>query len=95
LVRITHGRKRIRIGGTDPTGVASIGIVCGFVETIDGTIYRFAYHGLMKNKHGMKILDGIHVAGLRCGSDRGVIFETGFRRRDPIYDGGDAYYEPR
>jgi hypothetical protein len=47
--------------GTDPTGVASIGIVCGFVETIDGTIYRFAYHGLMKNKHSMNILDGIHV----------------------------------
>jgi hypothetical protein len=34
------------------------------------------------------------LSGLRCGSDRGVIFETGFRRRDPIYDGGDAYYEP-
>jgi hypothetical protein len=64
------------------------------LETIDGTIYRFAYHGLMKNKHGMKSWTESMLVD--CGVEvTGVIFETGFRRRDPIYDGGDAYYGPR
>lgn len=74
-----------------------------------GLVFRFAYHGLMKNKHGMKawtqtMLDecflnssddddesGAPGGGLRV---TGVIFETGFRRRDAPYDGGDPYYGP-
>jgi hypothetical protein len=33
---------------------------------------------------------------LDCDVDvTGVVFETGFRRRDPAYDGGDPYYGPR
>jgi len=59
----------------------------------DGTVFRFAYHGLMKNKFGMAAWTEtlIRDCGVEC---TGVVFETGFRRRDPAYDGGDPWYGP-
>lgn len=58
-----------------------------------GVVFRFHYHGLMKNKHGMRAWAESLLAD--CGVDvTGVVFETGFRRRDPAYDGGDPYYGP-
>jgi hypothetical protein len=59
-------------------------------------IYRFYYHGLMKNKHGMKAWIETMIRE-DCGVTNisNVILETGFRRRDPAYDGGDPYYGPR
>ena len=57
----------------------------------DGTVFRFHYHGLMKNKFGMAAWTEtlIRDCGVEC---TGVVFETGFRRRDPAYDGGDPFY---
>lgn len=59
----------------------------------EGTVFRFHYHGLMKNKFGMAAWTEtlIRDCGIEC---TGVVFETGFRRRDPAYDGGDAWYGP-
>ncbi|KAG7342988.1 hypothetical protein IV203_020933 [Nitzschia inconspicua] len=57
----------------------------------DGTVFRFHYHGLMKNKYGMSCWTETLIRD--CGVEvTGVIFETGFRSRDPAYDGGDPYY---
>ncbi len=56
-----------------------------------GTVFRFHYHGLMKNKYGMACWTETLIRD--CGVDvTGVVFETGFRARDPAYDGGDPYY---
>mmetsp|Transcript_11227 Transcript_11227/g.13554 ORF Transcript_11227/g.13554 Transcript_11227/m.13554 type:complete len:425 (+) Transcript_11227:113-1387(+) len=59
----------------------------------DGTVFRFAYHGLMKNKFGMAAWTEtlIRDLGVEC---TGVVFETGFRKRDPIHDGGFGWYGP-
>ena len=59
----------------------------------DGTVFRFNYHGLMKNKFGMSAWTEtlIRDCGVEC---TGVVFETGYRRRDPAYDGGDPWYGP-
>jgi len=66
---------------------------CVDLLSIDGTVFRFAYHGLMKNKHGMKCWTETLLAD--CGVEvTGVVFETGFRRRDAPYDGGDPWYGP-
>jgi hypothetical protein len=55
------------------------------------TVFRFHYHGLIKNKHGMAAWTETLIRD--CGVEvTGVIFETGFRRRDPAYDGGDPYF---
>jgi hypothetical protein len=55
------------------------------------TVFRFHYHGLMKNKHGMACWAETLIRD--CGVEiTGVVFETGFRKRDPAYDGGDPYY---
>jgi hypothetical protein len=71
-----------------------LGSCVELLETINGTVYRFAYHGLMKNKHGMNAWTESLLVD--CGVEvTGVVFETGFRRRDPAYDGGNAYYGPR
>jgi hypothetical protein len=57
----------------------------------DVLVFRFHYHGLMKNKFGMQCWTESLLQ--ECGVPvTGVIFETGFRRRDPAYDGGDPYY---
>lgn len=57
-------------------------------------IFRFAYHGLMKNKYGMKCWTESMIQDVGVDVSN-VVFETGFRRRDPAYDGGDPYYGPR
>jgi len=55
------------------------------------TVFRFHYHGLMKNKYGMACWTETLIRD--CGVDvTGVVFESGFRARDPGYDGGDPYY---
>lgn len=62
----------------------------------DGAIFRFHYHGLMKNKHGMKCWAEEMIRDCGLGAQlKNVVFETGFRRRDAPYDGGDPYYGPR
>eukprot|EP00543_Licmophora_paradoxa_P015407 CAMPEP_0202464496 /NCGR_PEP_ID=MMETSP1360-20130828/62108_1 /ASSEMBLY_ACC=CAM_ASM_000848 /TAXON_ID=515479 /ORGANISM="Licmophora paradoxa, Strain CCMP2313" /LENGTH=224 /DNA_ID=CAMNT_0049087811 /DNA_START=9 /DNA_END=683 /DNA_ORIENTATION=+ len=54
-------------------------------------IFRFEYHGLIKNKFGMSCWTQtlIRDCGVECDN---VIFETGFRKRDPLYDGGFPWY---
>lgn len=57
----------------------------------EGSVFRFHYHGLMKNKFGMKCWTETLIED--CGVKvSGVVFETGFRKRDPAYDGGDKYF---
>ena len=57
------------------------------------TVFRFKYHGLMKNKRGMEAWAGVLIRN--CDVDcTGVVFETGYRKRDPAYDGGDLWYGP-
>jgi hypothetical protein len=57
------------------------------------TVFRFHYHGLIKNKHGMAAWTETLIRD--CGVEvTGVVFETGFRRRDPAYDGGDLFWDP-
>jgi hypothetical protein len=69
---------------------------CVDLLSIDGeykTIYRFAYHGFMKNKYGMQCWTESLLED--CGVEvTGVIFETGFRQRDRLHDGGDDWYGP-
>mmetsp|Transcript_32987 Transcript_32987/g.49833 ORF Transcript_32987/g.49833 Transcript_32987/m.49833 type:complete len:415 (-) Transcript_32987:82-1326(-) len=57
----------------------------------EGKIFRFHYHGLIKNKYGMSCWAQtlIRDCGVECNN---VVFETGFRKRDPQYDGGDPWY---
>lgn len=58
-----------------------------------GTVFRFKYHGLIKNKRGMEAWTGVLIRD--CDVDcTGVVFETGRRKRDPAYDGGDKWYGP-
>jgi hypothetical protein len=61
----------------------------------DTVIFRFAYHGLMKNKYGMKCWTEEMIRDCGVNNLSNVVFETGFRRRDAAYDGGDPYYGPR
>jgi hypothetical protein len=57
------------------------------------TVFRFKYHGLIKNKRGMEAWAGVLIRN--CDVDcTGVVFETGFRKRDPWYDGGNHWYGP-
>ena len=57
------------------------------------TVFRFHYHGLMKNKHGMACWTETLIRD--CGVEvTGVVFETGFRKRDMAYEGGDCWYPP-
>lgn len=61
------------------------------MEGEDNTVFRFHYHGLMKNKVGMEAWTETLIRD--CGANvTGVVFETGFRARDPWYDGGDPYH---
>ena len=56
-----------------------------------GTVFRFHYHGLMKNRYGMSCWAETLLRD--CDVEvTGVVFETGFRTRDPSYDSGDPYY---
>lgn len=57
------------------------------------TVFRFKYFGLIKNKRGMEAWAGVLIRN--CDVDcTGVVFETGHRKRDPWYDGGDHWYGP-
>ena len=61
------------------------------IEGEENTVFRFHYHGLMKNKYGMSCWTETLIRD--CGVDvTGVVFETGFRARDPAYDGGFPYH---
>mmetsp|Transcript_4068 Transcript_4068/g.9713 ORF Transcript_4068/g.9713 Transcript_4068/m.9713 type:complete len:463 (-) Transcript_4068:42-1430(-) len=61
------------------------------IEGEEHTVFRFHYHGLMKNKYGMSCWSETLIRD--CGVDvTGVVFETGFRSRDPAYDGGFPYH---
>jgi hypothetical protein len=67
---------------------------CAILLSMEGennTVFRFHYHGLMKNRAGMEAWAETLIRD--CGVDvTGVVFETGFRARDPAYDGGDPYH---
>jgi len=53
--------------------------------SIQDTVFRFRYHGQIKNKRGMAAWTETLIRD--CGVDcTGVIFETGTRKRDPYYD---------
>ena len=60
---------------------------------INDTTFRFHYHGLIKNKRGMAAWTETLITdcGVEC---TGVVFETGWRKRDPYYDGGDKWFGP-
>jgi len=60
---------------------------------INDTTFRFHYHALIKNKRGMAAWTEtlIQDCGVEC---TGVVFETGWRKRDPYYDGGDKWFGP-
>ncbi|CAB9520296.1 expressed unknown protein [Seminavis robusta] len=65
------------------------------IEGEDQTVFRFWYHGLMKNRHGIAAWTETMIRE-DCNVDvTGVIFETGFRRRDFAYEGGDHWYPPK
>lgn len=66
---------------------------CAILLSIEGEgrVFRFHYHGLMKNRAGMEAWTETLIRD--CGAEvTGVVFETGFRTRDPSYDGGDPYH---
>lgn len=69
-----------------------LGSVVDLLET-NGTVFRFHYHGLIKNKRGMAAWTEtmIRDCGVEC---TGVVFETGWRKRDPAYDSGDKWFGP-
>jgi len=69
-----------------------LGSCVDLLET-NGTVFRFHYHGLIKNKRGMAAWTEtlIRDCGVEC---TGVVFETGWRKRDPYYDAGDKWFGP-
>jgi len=69
-----------------------LGSCVDLLET-NGTVFRFHYHGLIKNKRGMAAWTEtlIRDCGVEC---TGVVFETGWRKRDPYYDSGDKWFGP-
>lgn len=91
----------LREGEKDPQVLKQIqpalGVLGSSVDLLsiegDGKIFRFEYHGLIKNKFGMSCWAQtlIRDCGVECNN---VVFETGFRKRDPWYDGGDHWYGP-
>ena len=66
---------------------------CAKLLEINETVFRFHYHGLIKNKAGMSAWTEtlIRDCGVEC---TGVVFETGWRKRDPYYDSGDKWFGP-
>jgi len=66
---------------------------CAELIEINGTVFRFHYHGLIKNKRGMAAWTQTLITdcGVEC---TGVVLETGWRKRDPYYDGGDKWFGP-
>jgi hypothetical protein len=92
----------LRKGECDPTRVEQIQPAlrilgsCVDLLSIEGedmSIYRFAYHGFMKNKFGMQCWT--HTLIEDCGVPvANVVFETGFRKRDRLHDGGEDWNGP-
>eukprot|EP00529_Nitzschia_sp_RCC80_P012436 CAMPEP_0113454724 /NCGR_PEP_ID=MMETSP0014_2-20120614/8011_1 /TAXON_ID=2857 /ORGANISM="Nitzschia sp." /LENGTH=581 /DNA_ID=CAMNT_0000346139 /DNA_START=24 /DNA_END=1769 /DNA_ORIENTATION=- /assembly_acc=CAM_ASM_000159 len=88
----------LRTGDCDPEIVEKIqpalkilGSCVDLLSIEVGTVFRFHYHGLMKNRYGMSCWAETLLRD--CGVEvTGVVFETGFRARDPSYDSGDPYY---
>ncbi|KAL9189523.1 hypothetical protein ACHAXT_009198 [Thalassiosira profunda] len=79
--------KRIR------PALDTLGDVVELLSIEAGTVFRFKYHGLIKNKRGMAAWTGTLIRD--CDVDcTGVVFETGHRKRDPAYDGGSHWYGP-
>lgn len=71
----------------------TLGDVAELLSIEVDTVFRFKYHGLMKNKRGMAAWAGVLIRN--CDVDcTGVVFETGYRKRDPAYDGGSTWYGP-
>jgi hypothetical protein len=69
-----------------------LGSIAELIE-INETVFRFHYHGLIKHKRGMGAWTETLIRD--CGVDcTGVVFETGWRKRDPAYDGGDKWFGP-
>jgi len=68
-----------------------LGNTVELLEILQDNIYRFHYYGLIRNKKGIAawtknmLLD----VGLNCTH---VIMETGLRRRDHMYEGGNSWY---
>jgi hypothetical protein len=102
--RAPYERYETLVGTTKPGAcnaaqVAAIGpalkILGSIVDllSIDGNIYRFHYHGLIKNKFGMSCWAQTLLEDCGVTVDS-VIFETGFRKRDPWHDGGSPWYGP-
>ena len=91
----------LRKGDCDPEIVEQIqpalkilGACAQLLSIEQRTVFRFHYHGLIKNKFGMACWTETLLRD--CGVEvTGVVFETGFRKRDPAYDGGDKYWGPR
>mmetsp|Transcript_13663 Transcript_13663/g.15655 ORF Transcript_13663/g.15655 Transcript_13663/m.15655 type:complete len:449 (+) Transcript_13663:161-1507(+) len=91
----------LREGEKDPDVVKSIEPalhILGSIVTLlsiegdDQNIFRFKYWGLIKNLYGMERWTEKLIreeCGVSCNN---VVFETGFRKRDPLYDGGDPHY---
>lgn len=65
---------------------------CVELLSIQDGIFRFHYRGLIKNKFGMAawMQSLLEDAGVEVSN---VVFEAGFRKRDPAYDGGDPFHE--
>jgi hypothetical protein len=87
----------IREGPQDPALVERINPVlqvlnhCAPLLSIENDIYRFHYHGPMKDKFGMERYTETMLRD--CGVEvANVIFETGWRRRDRE-DGGDYVFQ--
>lgn len=66
---------------------------CAELLEINETVFRFHYHGLIKNKRGMAAWTQtlIEDCGVECTN---VVFETAWRKRDPYYDSGDKWFGP-
>jgi len=70
-----------------------LGNVADLLSIQEG-VFRFHYHGLIKNKRGMEAWTQTMIRD-ECGAVcTGVVFETGRRKRDPWYDHGDHWYGP-
>jgi len=66
---------------------------CVKLLSIEEMVFRFQYFGLMKNKHGMACWTETLLQD--CGVEpTGVVFETGFRKRDSPYDYGSGWDGP-
>lgn len=88
-----HGDIDEEIAGKIRPALDTLGDVVELLSIEVETVFRFKYHGLIKNKRGMEAWAGVLIRN--CDVDcTGVVFETGTRKRDPYYDGGDHWHGP-